>query len=463
VFALASIAAALGRRYLLSGGLLLLSLLLHPLMAMAAIVLLLALFVALPKPRLTIALTAAGLTVLAAVAWLTPFGPISRFSATWWHMMYTRGDYLFVTRWPWLDWAHVTVPLTTLAVGALTASNPFIRTFCRAALLTGLGGLALALIGGDLLHIVVIVQGQPWRWLWLSNALAVTLIPVIAGDCWRAGDSSRITVVLQAAAWVCIDESYGPLIAALSVVAAFAPQLKDPRRTRLLLNVAWTILAIGILALVGFVLSVIREAARITPDSALYDSEYLLALRHWKPWESGGIVPACVLLLAWWVTRRFKQTAAATAVLALGATLSLACAHFAWNAWTRIDYPERLFTEFAPWRAAIPPTAQVLWLGSAFPVWYLLERPSYWSNTQMSASVYSEAMARALARRELILASQHTTGDPRADLHAICKNNPALGFFVGPVDMGPTAFPPVEVNKNGFTTVRLYRCADYRG
>ena len=150
------------------------------------------------------------------------------------------------------------------------------------------------------------------------------------------------------------------------------------------------------------------------------------------------------------------------AVLALGTTLSLACVHFAWNAWTRIDYPERLYTEFAPWRAAIPPTAEVLWLGSAFPVWYLLERPSYWSNTQMSASVYSEEMARALARRELILNSQHTAGDPHADLVGICKNNSALAFFVGPVDMGPTAFPPVEVNKNGFDTVRLYRCADYR-
>lgn len=464
-FALASLAAALGSRYILSGIFLVLSLVLHPLMAMAAVVLLFILFVGLRRPALAMGLVAAGFVLVVGLAWLAPFGPIARFSTGWWDLLYSRGEYLFPTRWQWLDWAHVTVPLTTLAVGALRANQPLIRSLCRAALLTGLGGVALAWVGGDLLHIILIVQGQPWRWLWLSNALAVMVIPVVALDCWSAGDAARIALVLLAASWVCIDESYGPLIGLLTVAAAAAaPRLKNSPQTLLLLFVAAAILAIGLLALAGFIASVMRSLAKIPPDPAVYVSNYLLALRHWKPLESGGIIPAAVLIIAWLAASRRKQAGVAIAVLALGCSLCAACAQFAWKSWTRIDYPESLHASFAPWREAIPPAAEVLWLApSSFPVWYLIERPSYWSSSQMAASVFSEEMARRLALREHILDSLSSTGSPAQDLQIICKDNPALGFFVSPVDMGPTPFPTIVIeNHVGAGTVRLYRCADHR-
>ena len=465
VFALGAIAAALGRRYILCGAFLLVSISLHPLMAMAAVVLLFILLVGLHRPLLATVLAVSGLAALFVAACLSPVGPIARFSPGWWNMMYSRGDYLFPSRWPWLDWAHVIVPLATLAVGTLTIAQTHVRSLCLAALLTGLAGLALAAVGGDLLHIVLIVQGQPWRWLWLSNALAVILIPVIVGDCWRAGEPSRIAVVLLAAAWVCIDESYGPLIALLTVAAAAgAPRMKDPRLTRLLFYVACAILAIGLLVLVGFVVNVIRHLPRVSPDRTLFNTDYLLALRRWKPWESGGIVPAAVLLLAWCMARNRRRTVGAVVVLALGIGLCTAFAHYAWNAWTRVDYPDRIRANFTAWRSQMPPTAQVLWLGSPFPVWYLLERPSYWSVAQMAASVYSEEMARKLALRERILATQQSTGDPIEDLPLICKNHPQLDFFVAPVDMGPTPFGHITVdNTVGAGVVWLYRCADHRG
>jgi hypothetical protein len=104
-----------------------------------------------------------------------------------------------------------------------------------------------------------------------------------------------------------------------------------------------------------------------------------------------------------------------------------------------------------------------LWMGSPWPVWYLLERPSYWSASQMAASVYSEPLARELARREAILMEQNVTSDPRQDLIMICRNNPSLGYFATTFDMGPSPFAPVDLNGAHKGRVRLYRCADHRG
>jgi hypothetical protein len=77
--------------------------------------------------------------------------------------------------------------------------------------------------------------------------------------------------------------------------------------------------------------------------------------------------------------------------------------------------------------------------------------------------VYSEPLARELARREAILMEQNVTSDPRQDLIMICRNNPSLGYFATTFDMGPSPFAPVDLNGAHKGRVRLYRCADHRG
>jgi len=160
--------------------------------------------------------------------------------------------------------------------------------------------------------------------------------------------------------------------------------------------------------------------------------------------------------------KRRANWPSALGALVLGIGLCAAFAQFSWNAWTRIDYPDGERAQFADWRLLIPPTAQVLWLGSPWPTWYLLERPSYWSTSQMAASVYSETLARELARRERIMMEQEATGDQHRDLIMICRNNPSLGFFATTFDMGPSPIAPVDLTGVHRGRIRLYRCADYR-
>lgn len=459
-----ALVAVLDGRQLLAAVWLIVAALLHPIIALAGAAIWALLSIGQSRPRLIVLAALAGFALLVLIAWLAPFGPVARFDAGWFDLLYSRGAYLFPSRWARADWAHASVPLTTLAIGALTSRASRIRSLCIAALALGLSGLAVSLVGSDLLRIVLVAQAQPWRWLWLANALAVVMIPAIAKECWTQDDSRRAALILLGAAWVCIDEPFAPAIDLLAVGAILAQRsITEPRRARLVLIGAWMTLGLSLLVLAGYVLHVERQLALIPPDTSLYDSPYLLALRHWKLWQAGGVLPACIVFSAWWMARRFDGFGGALAVLALGLALCAAFGHLAWNAWTRIDVPPSLLAEFAPWRAAIPPSAQVLWADDVFPTWFVLERPSYWSRSQTSASVYSEAMARELARRQwVILAIRNSIQDPRKRMVETCRSNRELGYYVSVLDAGPTPFPAIRDPK-GPGSLRLYRCADYRG
>lgn len=462
-FVLAALTAVLRERYGFAAACLAAAALLHPIMAAAGVAMLFILRVGLRRPVVASAIAATGLAALIAVAWLAPFGPIARFDTGWFDLLFSRGTYLFPSRWRPIDWAHASVPLTVLAVGAMTAPPSRLRSLCIAALILGLSGLGISLLGSDLLHVVIVAQAQPWRWLWLSNAMAVVLMPAVLKNCWAADSSQRSAAILLVAAWVCIDEVYAPAIGLLAILAVTSARYVDaPHRGRLMVVGAWIVLIFGSLVLSEYVLRVMKQVSLIPPDSTLYDSRYLLWLRHWKPWQAGGVLPSAVLFGVWWMAMRRRTPPTVLAVATIGIMLCAAVVPLARNAWTRVDLPASLRTEFSSWREIIPPQAQVLWARSAFPTWFLLERPSYWSQTQTAASVFSEDMAREIARRQLVIfAIEDSTHDPRTALIGICRENPSLGYYVSTVYAGPTRYPMIE-NPRGTGALRLYRCADYR-
>jgi hypothetical protein len=465
-FVLLALTAAIAERFIPALLCLLAAALLHPLMAAPGIVLLFVRFVALPRPRLALTLAATASLALVAVAYLFPIGPVARFDAAWFDLLHSRLQYLFPSLWPREDWAHASVPLATLLVGTLTASDqPTQRSLFVSALVTGAAGLGLALVGSDLLHIELVAQLQAWRWLWLANALAVLLIPVITANCWRAGIPTRASAVLLAAAWVCVDERFAWVLALLAIAAALAAgRLQDPRHSRLLLLGAWGVLTLCSLIFVGAILSVIRKLGSIAPDTTLYDSSFLLAVRQYRPWASGGILTAGVLAVGWYGAIRRMDRIAAAALLAAGVVLCTMFAPLAWNAWTRTRaFPERLHATFAPWREAIPPTAEVLWPDFPTGTWFLLERKSYWSVKQMAGAVFSRDRTMELVRREQVLHQAPSTLEPQQELIDTCTRNPGLGFVVTARDLGPTRFDPAILDpERPEGHLRLYECAQYQ-
>ena len=129
---------------------------------------------------------------------------------------------------------------------------------------------------------------------------------------------------------------------------------------------------------------------------------------------------------------------------------------------------------FADWRARIPPGTNVLWPTSPPGVWFLLERPSYLSISQLAGVVFSRDLALEGASRAKKISDYADPawmlGDPvhagdslkpltSALLARVCAV-PEIGFVVSnvrlPEAVGTEAWP------DSTRFIHLYDCGTIR-
>lgn len=462
-FVLAALACALGRRYLLAALCFCGAMLLHPLMGVAGIVMLYMLWIGLERPRLTAGLALAALATVGLIAWLIPFGRFARFDPVWFSILHGRLQYIFPSLWSLRDWGRMSVPLATLIAGASMKSSSTARTVCRAALATWIAAITIALIGADLLHVVVVTQAQAWRWLWLTNATAVVLIPVVATDCWRAGSAARALLLLLVAAWMSFEQIFVPILTILAIiVAAVRYRPRDETRDRRLLVGAWIIVALAFLFFFGFAATNFLHQPLAARGLTFLQSAFWMAMHRVKPWTVDGIIPAAIFSAIWWAAAHPADRGAAARVLVFGMAICCAFAPFAWFSWSDPTPSEQVRARFAPWRRDIPPTAQVLAPGPPIVPWFLLERPSYWTLRQMAGVVYSRSLAMRFLRREEVFHHFPPAPTAAAVLDGMCRSDRQIGFIVTPVDMGPSPFTPISILLEGSAErLHLYRCSDH--
>lgn len=482
---LAAIAAALAQRYVWAALAVLAALLLHPIMGAAGVALLVLTFAAIPRPRLALGCGAALLAV-SVVASLLGVAPFTRFEpadAQWLSIVSSTSPFLFVTGWSSYDWARAALILAVPAVGLLTADTRPLRNLCAGALLTGVSGLALTALYCDALRVILVTELQPWRWLWLTQVLAILLAPLIARNCTRAGSTARAAVLLLAGAWLFRDDWTRALCAVLAVLCAAGRNAAVAKNhERVIYRGAGALLVMAVVLSQG---ERLLFAANLS-DSESHASRFLDWLRFW---DSDGLLPAGVLILAWWALER-ADSLARTAAIATGCALAcVVLVPSAWNAWTAGQYTQARRAAFNTWRKEIPADAEVLWPVNPVGAWYLLERPSYWSQYQAVGAVFSKPKALELDRRNLTLGALATPtstdssvsvesveaghGRPVASpftaiirdkhsVHAACQNRD-LGYVVswnllGPSPVEPVVFDPSKPGKRMY----LYRCTDFR-
>jgi hypothetical protein len=143
--------------------------------------------------------------------------------------------------------------------------------------------------------------------------------------------------------------------------------------------------------------------------------------------------------------------------------------------WTHTRFPEDRRQAFAPWRAAIPESAEILWPDTPPTAWFELGRASYWSLYQMAGMVFSRDVSMVSTGRESIvspilpkLGSElkndkhygHTeSSKDQRDLIADPCTLPGLSFYASWIDLGPTPYPPVAPDsEDPRQTLYLYRC-----
>jgi hypothetical protein len=467
---LMALAAWLDERQVSGGLCLLAGMLLHPIMAFAGIVMAALLYGVIPRPRLGVLIIAAGsIATLLLVATLSS-GPLTRFDPQWLHIIDETSPFLFIRRWDMSDWMRAVPPAAALLVGVLTTTKPLIRNLCTAALAMAACGLLAAIVFCDLLHVQLLTQMQPWRWLWLEQAVAIILLPVIVRECWQSGLVARAASLILASSWIF---PVGPLVLGVAFAAVGCAALThrgiEPRLTRPIFAGSCALVALAVLN---------NFAAKLGQPPIMASSPSAYAASWLGAWTKDGTLYAALLVTALWIVERRPSMPWSTASVIALAALDAFFAPLTWHRWSVSQY-KNLYTAAAPWRAAIPANAQIIWPTTPVGAWYALERASYWSHSQDAGDIFSRRKSVEAYRRGMSILTALTprsskeSDGPRlvtvdldqlgsAAMPRVCAD-PNLDYVVSWSHLGPTSFPPITVDPNKPNgKLYLYGCTDFR-
>jgi len=179
-------------RYILASSLLVVACLMHPLMSFGA-VLVLVLFFAMRflSPRLFLVAALVGTCAVVIVLAYPPAGfrLFGQMDDDWLQVIYLLCPYMFPLQWPLFDWVPVLISqaIVTGAAVAVWRSDPRRGQFLAAVAIVAVGAV-LAAVVGSVMGYKVLLQGQPYRFLWLVRLLQVPLTFQLAAQLYRRGD-----------------------------------------------------------------------------------------------------------------------------------------------------------------------------------------------------------------------------------------------------------------------------------
>lgn len=407
---------------------------LHPLQAAAGIPCIIALR---GPPRALVWIGGAagcGLAVAAAVAQWAPIGPIRMLDPEWRASLHLLVTYLEASDWWLLDWQRAAVPLATLGIAVIALERGRARRLASCALGTGCAGLVLFLVGSVLAPIVLLIQGQPWRWMWLAKGVAALLLVPLGGALWSRGTNGKAILALLAIAWYGTEEALG-LEAALCALAATLFEFRSRRRFPKL----WVV--VGALAL-GFAAGVF----------------HLIGL-------SPQLLAAGAAFTAWWIV--FHSDRTWLAALAAISVAAIFAQQLIWHSADRRapDY-DALSRALEPWQSIVGVDQTVLFpLNSAAPT-LAMHRQTYLGAVGVVFS--REAALARRVRSEGVLQQAGAGADalfsgrpdlPLPTLQRLCTL-PGLDFVALPVSypvprVAAYAGPPLN-------TLYLYDCRTLR-
>ena len=234
------------------------ALFIHPLMALPGLLVLICLGLPL---RLSVIGAAAGVFAALGIALSATVLPAASHTlgimdAAWLEVVEERSQFLFLQLWSLRDWDVNLRPLLYLVFIALLLDDARSRRLCIAALLVGICGLTIAVIACLTGPVALLVQGQAWRWVWLSCLLSILLLPAALFRVWRDEKCGPLCAVLLTCAWA-ISAIGGT---ACLLLAVFVWLMRAKIKERAIPIVRWMAVAAAVAALAW----VARGASRST-------------------------------------------------------------------------------------------------------------------------------------------------------------------------------------------------------
>jgi hypothetical protein len=312
-----------------------------------------------------------------------------RFDPAWREAVLERSPHLFLSQWHLADWARLAWGLCVAGLGARLAHDNVQRLLAISIALAA-AGVAVSGLAVDLLDSVAAAGLQLWRAHWMMHLLAIVQVPVIVLALWRRGNAGRAAAVCLAAS-CCFGRAEQPaafVLAAAGVLLHWIeldrPAWIGPVLLRAVALCAACAASVGLLFEVQSRMPLLYGAAQ-----APQWTDYAQA-----GFGVGGLAPLAIIL---WLAATGHLLRAGVALSIAGLVLAIV----AWDART----PWREFVEgesarMNPFRAALPPGAQVFWRESGGPAWLVLGAPSWFSVDQGAGIVFSRRTAMAYAERK---------------------------------------------------------------
>jgi hypothetical protein len=371
----------------------------HPLMALPGMLLMICLRVparwaligAISGVIATFAVAVAAVKVPALSAVLTLIDP------PWLEIVRERSQFLFLQLWSVRDWESNAKPFFCVGFMALVLHEARLRRLCQAAALVGAAGIALAFIGGLIGPLAILVQGQAWRWTWVTELVAVVLLPFAVVQVARDTRCGWLCSMLLVLGWTL------PGLAGMGSIA-FA-SIGWLTRAKISLDIArylrWVSVATGIGVMAWLMMKVWAVLAPSAP--ALGNEPFGVGqIRQILELELPAVV-LCVLI--GWGVRIARTTWVPILLCTILAGLSVLVFPSAFKQ-PRLLADSTEIDKFANWSTLIPPASTVLVAPprdvGAF-VWFTLDRPNYLSLDQSAGVVFSRATALEVRRRSEVL------------------------------------------------------------
>jgi hypothetical protein len=460
---------------------------LHPLMALPVVLLLICLRL---PPRAIIFAAGVGIlgTLIAAFA-ATEVSSVRRIlpvmDTHWVDVVRERSQFLFLQLWRVKDWALNARPFFSLALSAIIFRSGNARALALSAIVVGATGIAIGAIASSLGPVAPLIQGQTWRWVWITTIVGILLLLPTAYEAWKDDRHGGMCAILLVGGWLLpVEAGIACVSLALLVWTLRLRILRfSPEYARLVE------LAI-ILAIVCWSLKASIEILAAMP--AVRPGESSLAAIVWAIFS---IKTWCVLFAAvLWFGASVSRSVAFPAVMlaAIGAFASFML--YQSSRHIRPYGAASDINEFAEWRDHIPEGSTVYVTNgndSGSFVWFTLQRNNYLSPGQSAGVVFSRATALEVKRRSdalLPLADPNwkvrtslksqveasTRSAPSASLNSgagnvrpgfrsltaqslisVCKDR-QLGFVVSPDDVGFD--PKPHTHPGAWNNWKLYDC-----
>jgi len=453
------------------------ALFIHPLMALPGLLLLICM--SLPR-NMALLGAAAGVLVTLGVVLVAIHAPegapiIAVMDPAWLEIVRERSQFLFLNLWSVADWKLNIQPFVSLVITMLAVPDARIRKLCVGAIIVGLAGLAVALVAGCIAPVTLLVQGQAWRWVWVTDFVCFLLLAPTVLRVWRDEKCGPLCSILVILGWTfSVLDSFTCVSIALLLWLA-----RSYIADRAAPYVRWAGYALGVVMAAW----VAVLCWPILTSASVASGYQPLALAKLSGIVRLGI-PAVMLtglLWHWLRITRSRLWLTTTAVALLVSAVYISPKSF--DAFSKAGSPT-LAEEFADWRKIIPPDSSV-YLADRYDtgafIWFALDRPNYLSPDQSAGVVFSRATALEIRRRsQVVLPLENPYWKVRSNLRETSKptdkasdyrpltakslvdvcGDPQLGFVIAKEQVG---FDSVTHMRSGeWKNWNLYDCRRVR-